>query len=124
MILRIPNHRSAGSFFVNPVVDSEQVAALRLALDRLGIDHGKMPCFEQADGQSKLSAAWLMERAGFKKGFGDGAAGLSTNHCLAVVNRGKATSAQIRVGEHDSRGRQALLGHRFGSRAGFWGGRG
>ena len=43
----------------------------------------------------KLSAAWLIERAGFTKGWGEGAAGLSTNHCLAIVNRGGATASDI-----------------------------
>ena len=120
-----PNHRSAGSFFVNPVVDSEQVAALRLALDRLGIDHGKIPCFDQADGQLKLSAAWLMERAGFKKGFGDGAAGLSTNHCLAVVNRGKATSQEIHeLVNTIQEGVRLCLGIDLVPEPVFWGGRG
>jgi UDP-N-acetylmuramate dehydrogenase len=43
----------------------------------------------------KLSAAWLIERAGFGKGFADGAAGVSSRHTLALINRGGATAADI-----------------------------
>jgi UDP-N-acetylmuramate dehydrogenase len=43
----------------------------------------------------KLSAAWLIERAGFVKGTTDGAVGISTRHALAIVNRGGATAAEI-----------------------------
>jgi UDP-N-acetylmuramate dehydrogenase len=43
----------------------------------------------------KLSAAWLIELAGFQKGFEMGRAGLSTKHVLAIVNRGGATAAEI-----------------------------
>ena len=83
-----PNHRSAGSFFVNPIVSAETVDNVRTALQEQGLEEGQMPCFAQGDGQFKLSAAWLMDRAGFQKGFGKGSVGLSTNHCLAIVNRG------------------------------------
>jgi len=47
------------------------------------------------DGMVKVSAAWLMERAGFSKGFAMGQAGLSSKHVLAIVNRGGATAAEI-----------------------------
>jgi UDP-N-acetylmuramate dehydrogenase len=43
----------------------------------------------------KLSAAWLIEHAGFHKGFAMGRAGISTNHSLAIINRGGATAAEI-----------------------------
>ena len=48
-----------------------------------------------SDGMVKLSAAWLIEHAGFHKGFIMGPAGISTNHTLAIVNRGGATAADI-----------------------------
>lgn len=86
-----PNHRSAGSFFVNPVISlahSERVRELA--------DHpGPMPAYPAGEGLVKLSAAWLMERAGFQRGYVRGRAGLSTNHVLALINRGGATAAEI-----------------------------
>jgi UDP-N-acetylmuramate dehydrogenase len=73
---------SAGSFFTNPV----------LAADRL--PEGA-PAWPQPDGSVKTSAAWLIERAGFGKGYGDGPARLSTKHTLALTNRGEATTADL-----------------------------
>jgi UDP-N-acetylmuramate dehydrogenase len=48
-----------------------------------------------ADGCVKTSAAWLIERAGFHRGYGNGRAGISTKHTLAIVNRGGASSAEL-----------------------------
>ena len=84
-----PNHRSAGSFFVNPVVSAE--SAERVART-LGED---APRFPQPDGRVKLAAAWLIERCGMARGYGDGPVGLSTHHTLAIVNRGGATAAEV-----------------------------
>ena len=53
------------------------------------------PRFHQSDGMIKTSAAWLIERAGFGKGFGDGVAQLSSKHTLALTNRGGATAADL-----------------------------
>ena len=86
-----PDTRSAGSFFTNPVLDAEAFAALRA---RAGED---VPGFPEPDGRVKTSAAWLIERAGFRKGAFDGPAGLSTKHVLALVNRGGATSADLKA---------------------------
>jgi UDP-N-acetylmuramate dehydrogenase len=80
-----PDARSAGSFFVNPVVP-EAVAG------RIGGD--EMPRYP-AEGGVKLSAAWLIERAGFARGYTRGAAGLSSKHTLAIVNRGGATAHDV-----------------------------
>jgi len=82
-----PNRRSAGSFFTNPIVEPGVADAIRT--------DEPMPRYPTDDGRTKLSAAWLIERAGFPKGWGDGPAGLSTNHCLALVNRGGATAADL-----------------------------
>jgi len=81
-----PNRRSAGSFFTNPIV----APGVADAIDVEGV-----PRFPTDDGRVKLSAAWLIERAGFPRGYGEGPAGLSTNHCLALVNRGGATAADL-----------------------------
>lgn len=84
-----PNSRSAGSFFKNPIVSSSIVNSMaeQLALE--------IPKFPAGDGSVKIPAAWLIEQAGFKKGFALGNAGISANHSLAVINRGSATSAEI-----------------------------
>lgn len=78
---------NAGSFFKNPVVD----ASLAESLKR---EHSELPVWSQADGRSKLSAAWLIEAAGFK-GLRDGDAGISNRHALVLVNHGNATGPQL-----------------------------
>jgi UDP-N-acetylmuramate dehydrogenase len=85
---------SVGSFFTNPVVTPERFDALRAALESKGV--GPVPNYP-ADGGVKLAAGWLVEHAGFGKGFpGNGAAArLSGKHALALTNRGSATSADI-----------------------------
>jgi UDP-N-acetylmuramate dehydrogenase len=84
-----PDCRSAGSFFKNPVVGVE-------VLERIAAAAGvEVPHWPAGEGRVKLPAAWLLERAGFVKGYGEGAAGISTRHTLALVNRGGATSADI-----------------------------
>ncbi len=106
---------SCGSFFTNPVVEAsvaDRVAALaavaaggsaavlgRGSGDDSGGDSGGdsgMPRWPTDGGLVKLSAAWLIERAGFGKGYGlPGPASLSTKHTLAVTNRGAATAADV-----------------------------
>lgn len=83
-----PNRRSAGSFFKNPIVSRsvfENVASL----------YKEVPSFPAGDDGVKIPAAWLIERAGFEKGCVHGNAGISTNHNLAMINRGGATAAEI-----------------------------
>jgi UDP-N-acetylmuramate dehydrogenase len=81
---------SVGSFFTNPVVTQAEFERLRAGVD------GPVPNYPAPDGV-KLAAGWLVERAGFGKGFpGEGApARLSTKHALAVTNRGDATTADV-----------------------------
>jgi len=78
-----PDTRSDGSFFMNPIVDAQYAESLP-----------EMPKFP-GDGGVKLSAAWLIEHAGFQKGFTHGRAGISTKHTLAIVNRGGATAKEV-----------------------------
>lgn len=85
-----PNRRSAGSFFVNPVVPEAQADAIA---ERVA-DSAAMPRFAAPSGV-KLSAAWLIERAGFPRGSFEGNVGLSTRHALALVNRGGARAADL-----------------------------
>jgi UDP-N-acetylmuramate dehydrogenase len=86
--------RSAGSFFKNPVVsqsETERIAAL--AAQR--VPGRSFPQYPAKNGQVKLAAAWLVEQAGFNKGYARGAAGISRKHTLALVNRGGATAKDI-----------------------------
>ncbi|MFJ9946975.1 UDP-N-acetylmuramate dehydrogenase [Kitasatospora sp. NPDC091207] len=83
---------SAGSFFTNPVLTAEQYAAfLALAAER----ELTAPAYPAADGRTKTSAAWLIDRAGYGKGYGSGPATLSTKHTLALTNRGAATAEDL-----------------------------
>lgn len=90
-----PDSVSAGSFFVNPILSAEAFAALeRRVYERLGED-AHPPAWPEPDGAMKTSAAWLIERAGFHRGFGDGRVGISTKHALALVNRGGASTTEL-----------------------------
>lgn len=82
---------SAGSFFTNPILDASALAALR---DRVGAGVS-MPEFPEPDGRTKVSAAWLIERAGFAKGHRAGNVSISTKHALALTNRGGATTTEL-----------------------------
>ncbi|NDB31756.1 MAG: UDP-N-acetylmuramate dehydrogenase, partial [Actinobacteria bacterium] len=76
---------SAGSFFVNPIVSADVAAGLP----------ADAPRWVQQDGRVKTSAAWLMEKAGVRKGEARNGAGVSSKHVLALVNNGSATSKDI-----------------------------
>jgi UDP-N-acetylmuramate dehydrogenase len=84
MVLDADDHDtwSAGSFFTNPFVDPS------------ALPEGA-PAFPQPDGRVKTSAAWLIERAGFGRGHGDGPVRLSSKHTLALTNRGGATTGEL-----------------------------
>jgi UDP-N-acetylmuramate dehydrogenase len=83
-----PNRRSVGSFFTNAVLTPEAYAE---ACVRAGVE---IPSYD-APGGLKVPAAWLIEQAGYAKGYGAGAVGISTRHTLALVNRGGATTAEL-----------------------------
>lgn len=87
MVLNPNDHDtwSAGSFFTNPLVPPDQVPE-------------GAPAFPQSDGRVKTSAAWLIDHAGYGKGFKaaeDASASLSTKHVLALTNRGGASSGDL-----------------------------
>ena len=84
-----PDTRSVGSFFMNPIVrlgDRDRVA---------GVAGAQPPAYQADEGHVKISAAWLIERAGFRRGESDGSIGISTKHTLALVNRGGATARDV-----------------------------
>jgi UDP-N-acetylmuramate dehydrogenase len=83
-----PDCRSAGSFFKNPVITAQQFAEL--------VARGMAPPnYPAGIGRVKVPAAWLIEEAGFTKGYRLGSAAISSRHTLALVNRGGATAAEI-----------------------------
>lgn len=84
--------RSAGSFFKNPVLPQPFVDELSA---RLAVHGSRLTTYPAGDGYRKLPAAWLVEHAGFSKGYCSGRAGISRKHALAIVNRGGATAAEI-----------------------------
>ncbi len=84
--------RSAGSFFKNPVLSAEQFEELRRQAAERGVE---VPNYPALAAQKKVSAAWLVEHSGFSKGYSKGSVGISRKHALAIVNRGKATAADI-----------------------------
>ena len=79
-----PDCQSAGSFFKNPIVSQDQAPA-------------GAPGWTSAEGTVKIPAAWLIEQAGFPKGYRRGKAGLSTKHTLALTNRGGASATEIQA---------------------------
>ncbi|MFF4222972.1 UDP-N-acetylmuramate dehydrogenase [Streptomyces sp. L500] len=86
---------SAGSFFTNPILTAaEHEAFLARVTERLGPDV-MPPAFPAGDGLVKTSAAWLIDRAGFTKGYGSGPARISGKHTLALTNRGSATTEDL-----------------------------
>jgi UDP-N-acetylmuramate dehydrogenase len=87
MVLAEDDHDtwSVGSFFTNPIIAPEQALDLPAGAPR----------FPQPNGMIKTSAAWLIEQAGFGKGYGNGSARLSNKHTLALTNRGGATAADL-----------------------------
>ncbi len=85
-----PDCRSAGSFFKNPIVDA---AILPKLAQILSIDAEKIPRYPAAEGKIKLPAAWLLEQAGFHKGFALGPAAISSRHTLALINKGDANGS-------------------------------
>ncbi len=93
MVLDAADHDtwSAGSFFTNPVLSTSDTAAFERRLPP-GTDYPRWPA---PDGATKLSAAWLIEHAGFAKGYRRGRVALSSKHTLALTNRGGATTAEL-----------------------------
>jgi len=87
-----PDCQSAGSFFKNPVLAEEQHEDLKQRAAARGLT---VPSYPALETRKKVSAAWLVERSGFAKGFGFGRVGISTRHALAIVNRGGATAADV-----------------------------
>lgn len=87
-----PDSRSAGSFFKNPVVSPE---VFQRTASAVGLSPDQIPHWPAEGGRIKLAAAWLLERAGFVKGYALGHAGISSRHTLALINRDNASAADL-----------------------------
>ncbi|MFY4720144.1 UDP-N-acetylmuramate dehydrogenase [Streptomyces sp. LaBMicrA B280] len=97
MVLDADDHDtwSAGSFFTNPILTEEQFAAFQERVrERLG-EGAEPPAYPAGEGRRKTSAAWLIDKAGYTKGYGTGPARISTKHTLALTNRGEATTEDL-----------------------------
>jgi UDP-N-acetylmuramate dehydrogenase len=107
-----PDTRSVGSFFVNPVLDGAALAAVEAAARTRCGEGTRVPRFEAGPGLVKVPAAWLIEQAGFGRGYSLGhGARISSKHTLALVNSGSASTAglmalarEIRDGVRDAFG--------------------
>jgi UDP-N-acetylmuramate dehydrogenase len=110
-----PDSVSAGSFFTNPILDAADFEALRERVTARVGDGARPPGFPEPDGRVKTSAAWLVERAGFVRGYGmPGPAAISTKHSLALTNRGGATTAELLALAHEvADGVEAAFGVRL-----------
>jgi len=84
-----PDCRSAGSFFKNPVISADHYSQI------VAKQSGEVPSYPAGEDRVKLPAAWLVEQAGFHKGFALGPAGISNRHTLALINRDDAKAADI-----------------------------
>jgi UDP-N-acetylmuramate dehydrogenase len=91
-----PDSVSAGSFFTNPILEADE-------FDRLAERAGTTPPrYPEPDGRIKTSAAWLVERAGYTRGYGDPATiAVSGKHTLALTNRGQGTATQLLALAHE-----------------------
>jgi UDP-N-acetylmuramate dehydrogenase len=103
-----PDCRSAGSFFKNPIVTEAEYLRIQNDVQEA------IPRYPAGTGRIKTSAAWLIERAGFEKGFTIGPAAVSAKHTLALINRGGAQAADIvRLAREIRRGVEDKFGLRL-----------
>jgi UDP-N-acetylmuramate dehydrogenase len=110
-----PNRRSVGSFFTNPIVaaDVAERLAARAVAEGVVASSSDVPRWAAGPGRVKLSAGWLIERAGIAKGLRRGPIGVSSAHALALVHHGGGTTAALVALARDVRDAVAA---RFGVR--------
>jgi UDP-N-acetylmuramate dehydrogenase len=86
---------------MNPVVTNEQLTEINERWEKIR-DGTAFPSYP-SEGKVKVPAAWLIEKAGFKKGYTTNGVGISENHTLALVNRGGTTKALLALAEEIER---------------------
>lgn len=84
-----PNSKSVGSFFINPIINQEKLEKLQK------ITNNQIPSWKQNEKSYKIPAAWLIENAGFYKGYKYKNVGISSKHCLALINRENGTASEL-----------------------------
>jgi UDP-N-acetylmuramate dehydrogenase len=99
-----PDCRSAGSFFKNPIVSQEQLRQIAAVSAASALSEKAPPCFPAGPdaknpNRVKVPAAWLIEQAGFAKGYALGAAAISSRHTLALINLGNRNGLGDRNGQ-------------------------
>ena len=102
-----PNRRSAGSFFVNPVVsvaEADRIAE-QAARDGLVAAPEEVPRFAAGPDRVKLAAGWLVEKVGIAKGSRRGAIGVSSKHALCLVHHGGGTTTELLAFANEIRAR-------------------
>src|SRR2546421_3597078 len=107
----LPNARSAGSFFMNPVLSAAAFAELQQRWKTAG-GTGAIPSYPAGD-VVKVPAAWLVEQAGFPKGSRRGGAAVSARHALALVNLGGTTAELLALAEAIRAGVEGRFGIRL-----------
>lgn len=96
-----PHTRSVGSFFTNPILTAGEYRTANALWKKSGSSEAipSFPAGREADGPGverlKVPAAWLVEHAGFVRGYREGGVGISANHALALVNYGGTTKALL-----------------------------
>ena len=104
------NSRSCGSFFLNPVLSRPEFEHLEQQY-RVSGGAGAIPAFPSGE-QVKIPAAWLLEQAGWRKGYGRSGVGISDRHVLSLVNRGGTSRALLAL----ARDMQKSVHKKFGIR--------
>ncbi len=97
-----PNSKSVGSFFTNPVLSSDEFVQFQNNLKSLGLDLPNV--FPEASGGYKVSAAWLIEQSGFQKGYTKHGVGISSAHCLSLININGKTKDLLNLSEEIKQG--------------------
>lgn len=118
------NHRSVGSFFINPIVSQQNASALiqRMIAAGLAATPTDIPTYPLPDQQIKFSAAWLIEKSGLGKGTRFGSFGISTKHSLCLVHHGGGkTTELIQFAEHIQKTVFAICGVHLTPEPEFWG---
>jgi UDP-N-acetylmuramate dehydrogenase len=90
-----PDSRSAGSFFKNPIVPLSLYEKIAAGFAPAPVPRYPAPDGWQGEPRVKIPAAWLLEKAGFHRGYVRGQAGISSRHTLALINRGGARAVDI-----------------------------
>ena len=103
-----PDSRSVGSFFLNPIVDAPMLSKIELIWNAAG-DGTAVPTFPFEE-RTKIPAAWLIERSGFKKGYIKNGIAISRNHTLALVNYGGTTNALMELAQEIRAGVEKVFG--------------